>query len=66
MKKYSKLWRTIFSKYANIGFKVIPLHERGSFEGLTKSNESITLAEVTKLVKDHNLFPSLLCKDDLN
>lgn len=37
MKKSSKLWKNMFTKYANVGFKVIPLHERGSFEGLKQS-----------------------------
>ena len=34
MKKYQKLWRFIFTKYANVGFKIKTLQERGSFEGL--------------------------------
>ena len=64
MRKYAKLWRNIFSKYANAGYKVLPLNERGSFEGLNKASESITLAEIMKMCKDHNLLPSLLSKDD--
>jgi hypothetical protein len=65
MKKYAKLWRNIFNKYSAAGFKVIPLHERGSFEGLNKANDSVTLAELTKMCKDHHLYPQLLQKDDL-
>lgn len=57
MKKYAKLWRNIFSKYANVGFKVVPLHERGSFEGLKQGQDVITLAEIIKLLKDHNSYP---------
>ena len=34
LKKYTRLWRFLFSKYANAGFKVKTLQERGSFEGL--------------------------------
>jgi hypothetical protein len=34
MKKYARLWRMIFAKYANAGYKVKTLQERGSFEGL--------------------------------
>ena len=66
MRKYAKLWRNIFSKYANAGYKVLPLNDRGSFEGLNKASESITLAEIMKMCKDHNLFPSLLSKDDIS
>lgn len=66
MRKYAKLWRNIFSKYANAGYKILPLNERNSFEGLNKASENITLAEIMKMCKDHNLFPSLLSKDDIS
>lgn len=65
MKKNQKLWRNLFSKYANIGYKIAPLNERGSFEGLNKQQEHITLAEITKMYKDHDTYPQVLSKDDL-
>lgn len=65
MKKTQKLWRNLFSKYANVGYKIVPLHERGSFEGLNKQQENITLAEITKLYKDHDAYPQVLTKEDL-
>jgi hypothetical protein len=65
MRKYAKLWRNIFSKYSNAGFRIAPLHERGSFEGLKQADEQITLPEVTKLLRDHNSYPTIVSRDDL-
>ena len=48
-----------------MGFKVIPLHERGSFEGLKQSQETISITDITKMLKDHNAYPSLINKEDL-
>ena len=65
MKKYSKMWRLIFNKYVNAGFKIKTLQERNSFEGLKQQQELISLAEVTKMMKDYNLYPQMISKDDL-
>ena len=65
MKRSQKLWRNLFSKYANIGYKIAPLNERGSFEGMNKQQEHITLAELTKMFKDHDAYPQVLSKEDL-
>jgi len=47
----------IFAKYANAGYKVKTLQERGSFEGLKQQQETISLAEVTKFMRDFNVYP---------
>lgn len=57
MKKYARLWRLIFMKYANHGFKIKTLQERNSFEGLKQQQETISLAEVTKMMRDYNIYP---------
>ena len=36
MKKHQRLWKSLFLKYANVGYKITPLHERGSFDNLNK------------------------------
>jgi len=65
LKKYSRLWRLLFNKYANAGFKIKSLQERNSFEGLKQQQELISLAEVTKLMKEYNIYPQIVGKDDL-
>jgi hypothetical protein len=53
-------------RYSNVGFKIAPLHERNSFEGLKQAQESISLTEVLKMLKDHLSYPAPINKDDLN
>lgn len=44
-------------KYANHGFKIKTLQERNSFEGLKQQQETISLAEVTKMMREYNIYP---------
>jgi len=60
MRRYSKLWKHLFGKYSNTGHKAKPLMDRGNFDGLRKLAELMSLAEMIKLLKDHNTTPNLL------
>ena len=60
MKRFSKLWRNLFGKYCNIGHKTKALMDRGNFDGLKNLAETMSLAEMIKLLKDHNSLPELL------
>ena len=53
MKKYQKLWRNIFAKYQNTGHKANPLY-KPTFD---KSAQTLSYAEITKMLKDHGTFP---------
>ena len=66
IKKYQRLFRSLFMRYSNVGFKIAPLHERNSFEGLKQAQESISLTEVLKMLKDHLSYSAPISKDDLN
>jgi len=55
----------MFNKYANAGFKIKSLQERNSFEGLKMQQEVISLAEITKMMKDYSFYPQFVSKDDL-
>lgn len=50
MKKYSKLWKFLFSKYANSCFSS---KQTSNFDSLKEKINSINKAELTKLLKDH-------------
>lgn len=54
MKKYNKLWKNLFSKYANTGFTTkIAIN----FDQINEKAQTINYPEVTKLLKDHGLLP---------
>ncbi len=66
MKKTQKLWHNLFTKYANKGiYRVKTLQDYGVFDGNKRANETISLPEISKLLKDHKVFPKLLQKDDV-
>lgn len=62
MKKYQKLWKNLFSKYANTGFttKVV-----SNFDQINEKTHTINYPEVTKLMKDHGMLPQFLTKEEL-
>ena len=62
MKKYAKLWRNLFHKYANSGFSSKQIT---NFDQLNEKLHTMNVAEMTKLLKDHGAFPSLLNKEEL-
>jgi len=62
MKKYVKLWKNLYYKYSNSGFSSKPV---SNFDQMNEKNQTINLAEMTKLLKDHNAFPNLINKEEL-
>jgi hypothetical protein len=50
LKKYSKLWRFFYHKYANMCYSHKSIN---NFDDLKNKNESINLAELRKLCDDH-------------
>ena len=62
MKKFQKLWKNLFSKYANTGFtaKIIT-----NFDQIGEKAQTINYPEITKLVKDHGLLPDYISKEEL-
>lgn len=62
MKKYAKLWKNLYYKYANSGFSS---KEVSNFDQMNNRSHTISMAEVTKLLKDHNAFPTMINKDEL-
>ena len=62
MKKYSKLWRFIFKKYANMLFssKIIT-----SFDTYKEKNDTINMAELTRFLKDHGFGYKNISKEQL-
>ena len=63
MKKYSKLWRFYFNKYANMCFS--GKHIR-NFDQLNAKHNTINLAELIKLLHDHDLGKEYLTKEELS
>jgi len=62
MKKYAKLWKNLYYKYSNSGFSSKNIK---TFDQLNERSQTISLGELTKLLKDHNTFPNLINKDEL-
>jgi len=61
MKKYKRLFRYLFTKYANTAYskKIV------EFDALKEKSEIISTAEVTKMLKDHNVESNMLNRDEL-
>lgn len=62
MKKYAKIWKFLFGRYANQAYST---KGRGNFDDMGKKTSQINLAELTKMLKDHNTYPTLLTRDEL-
>ena len=62
MKKYAKLWRYLFSRYANSGHST--KHPR-NFNELKEKTDTINIAELAKMLKDHDVNKHMFSKEDL-
>lgn len=62
MKKYSKLWKFYFEKYANIGFSTKQIK---NFDELNEKHSTINLAEALKLLKDHDFDKKYITKEEV-
>ena len=62
MKKYSKLWRFLFKKYANMLFssKIVT-----NFDNYKKKNDTINMAELFRFLKDHGFGYKHISKEEL-
>ena len=63
MKKYHKLWKNLFSKYANTGFTTKLV---SNFDQINEKAQTINYVETSKLLKDHGFMPQYLTKEELN
>ena len=63
MKKYARIWKFLFGRYANQAYSI--KGKNGGFDDLGKKMSQINLAELTKMLKDHNTYPTLISKDEL-
>ena len=41
------------------------LNDYGNFDGTKRVNETISLAEITKMLKDHKVVPTLMTKQEV-
>lgn len=62
MKKYGKLWKNLYYKYSNSGYNNKNV---SNFDQYNEKSQTISLGEMTKMLKDHNTFPNLINKDEL-
>lgn len=62
MKKFTKLWKNLYYKYSNSGFNP---KNASNFDQYNEKSQTISLGEMTKLLRDHNVFPNLINKDEL-
>ena len=59
VKRYSKLFKYLFTKYANSGYSVKGFR---NFEELNKKLQTITVAEIMKLLRDHYVTNRIISK----
>jgi hypothetical protein len=57
LRKYTRLWKNLFSKYQNSGFSHLKKITAKSFESLQSQAPCISLAEMTRMLKDHDTLP---------
>lgn len=62
MKKYAKLWKFYFNKYANMCFSAKSIK---NFDQLNDKHNTINLAELLKLLKDHDFDKRYITKEEL-
>ena len=62
MKKFSRLWKNLFSKYANTGFTTKLL---SNFDQIGMKAQTINYPEATKLLKDHAMLPTYISKEEV-
>lgn len=56
MRKYQKLWRNIFAKYQNQGYKAKAV-QMNTYDQAQSQIPALNFAEIVKLVKDHGAYP---------
>jgi len=62
-KKYSKLFKYLFNKYANSGYSVQAFRD---FEDLNKKLQTITIAEIMKMLRDHHVTNRIIGKSKVS
>lgn len=62
MKKNAKIWKFLFARYANSCYST---KGRKDFDDLGQKTHTINLAEVTKMLREHNTYPTLLSKEEI-
>lgn len=62
MKKYAKVWKYLFGRYANQAYST---KGKSDFDSLKEKTKQINLSEITKMLKEHNTYPTLINKDEI-
>jgi hypothetical protein len=62
MKRNGKIWKFLFGRYAN---QCYSSKQQNNFDDIGKKTSQISLAEITKMLKDLNTYPILLSKEEL-
>ena len=62
MKKYAKIWKFMFQRYANVAYSI---KGKRDFDDLAQKTSQISQAEITKMLKEHNTYPLLISKEEI-
>lgn len=62
MKKYLKIWKYLFSRYSN---QMYSSKGKKDFDDLGLRQQQINLPEAIKMLKDHDTFPQLISKNEM-
>jgi len=63
MKKYSKLWRFMFKKYANLGFSAKNIQ---NFDMYQEKADTMNIPEIKMFLKDHGFTNKHLSREELS
>ena len=64
LSKYSRVFKVLFNKYSGTGFK-LKVHHKSDFDLHAERKSKITDGEYIKVMKDHNVIPELITKEEL-
>lgn len=60
--QHKRIFRYLYSRYANSGFSS---KQKGSFDALKEKLNTISMAEIIKMLKDHNITYRMLTQSEL-
>ena len=63
MKKFSKIWKQTFSRYANQAYSTKTVND---FDLMKAKNKVISLAEVTNIMKENKMLYVYISKDEIS
>ena len=62
MKRNRRIWKSLFQRYANQAYST---KGKKDFDAMKSKVSQINLAEITKMLRDHNTYPQFINKEEI-